>query len=186
MFSTKSIATALLLGAAASVLTNAQDTAQSVEITTVGITTVTVYSSPPTSVATVVTFTADVSAPAPTVSEVSVVTAWTIAGSSIAIDPNSSTIPIISSTLYINVSAADNITTLATDTAAPTANLTSTTTFDPAAPISGHFGSASASSDGRSAPKATGSKNAAAADTSFLIRRSLKAMSVGFLLALAL
>ncbi|KAK4225070.1 hypothetical protein QBC38DRAFT_280363 [Podospora fimiseda] len=186
MWSTKSIAAALLLASNLGDWVNANKTleSESVDITTVGITTVTIYSSVSTPIATIVTFTPEINTPVPTptASGVSGVTVWTITGSG-----TSSVIPVISSTLFVNVSAAGNITTLVIDTAAPTLNLTSATPIDSPAPISDHTKSTSAPSEGRSASKATGAKNAAAAaDAVLVVRRSIKAMAFGFLLALAL
>ncbi|KAK4163903.1 hypothetical protein QBC43DRAFT_335025 [Cladorrhinum sp. PSN259] len=178
MFSTKYFGAAMPLGAAASSFTNVQETAQSVELTTVGMTTVTFYDSPATPESTTVTFTADAS---PAV--ISIITGWTIPASSI---------PITSTTLFINSSAADNVTTVVVGTIVPTANVT----WAPAADATDancancanceHSGRPVSSLAGHSASKVMDSKNAAAADTAFLIRRSLKAMAVGFLLALAL
>lgn len=179
------------------------------ELTTVGITTVTVYTTPATpasSVPSTIIFTPDPSATTASVAVVSIATA-SAPDTSFSVSPNALTIPVTSSTIYINISGEGNITTLATDPGVPTANLTWITDSAVRTASSEQNASASAS-DGRSAPPNADSKHSAAAGTNLLIGwyvtflkalllltptfahhrssySSLKAMAVGFLLALA-
>ncbi|KAK4460152.1 hypothetical protein QBC42DRAFT_288768 [Cladorrhinum samala] len=192
MLSTKGLAAVMLLGAVSGhnlvrdEIVN-QGNGPVAELTTVGITTMTVYTTPATpasSVSTTFIFTPDPSATTASVAVVSISTA-SAPDTSISVNPSALAIPVTSSTVYINISVEGNNTALATDDGTPTANLTWVT--EPAASTASSEQNPNASaSDVRSAPPNADSKHSAAADTDLVIRCSLKAMAVGLLLALAL
>ncbi|KAK4202158.1 hypothetical protein QBC40DRAFT_338598 [Triangularia verruculosa] len=143
----------------------ANATQQLVQLTTVGLSTVTVFSNQQKPPQTTVTFTPGNS----------------IAGLEVTMTPiPASQLSELTATVLVNTSAVANLTV-------STANLTwSATTVDAtASSVATGTSSLGASTATQPGPTTTNSTNQAA-ETSILVGRSLKAMAVGFLLALAL
>ncbi|KAK4180212.1 hypothetical protein QBC36DRAFT_41310 [Triangularia setosa] len=138
---------------------------QLIQLTTVGLSTVTVFSNQQKPPQTTVTFTPENS----------------IAGLEVSMTPiDAPQLSEFTSSVIANTSVASNLT-------APTANLTWPATIQDSTASSDATGTSplGISSATQPAPTTTNSTNQAA-ETSVLVGRSLKAMAVGFLLALAL